>query len=117
MAATVMITIGVGLLSIVDGPLVWGPVIMAGLVRDGFMAISMTMIIETAGVGAAYAGTAMGLVMIFSRLGNLISPPLGISLADIDPSLPFIFWAALAAMGFFGLYFTQEGGARFAPNG
>jgi MFS family permease len=108
MVATLMIITGVGLLSIVDGPMVWVSVTIAGLVRDGFMAIFMTMIIETEEVGAAYAGTAIGLVMIFSGLGNLISPPLGNSLADIAPSLPFIFWATLAVAGFFGLYLVKE---------
>jgi len=111
MAATLMIITGVSLLSIVDGVMVWVVVSMAGLVRDGFMAVFMTMIIETEGVGPAYAGTAMGLVTIFSGLGSLIAPPLGNSLADIAPGLPFIFWAALAAAGFFGLYLAKEEGA------
>jgi fucose permease len=108
MAATLMIITGVSLLSIVDGVMVWVVVSMAGLVRDGFMAVFMTMIIETEGVGPAYAGTAMGLVTIFSGLGSLIAPPLGNSLADIAPGLPFIFWAALAAVGFSGLYLAKE---------
>jgi hypothetical protein len=103
-----MIMAGVGMLSVVSGPMVWIAVIMAGLVRDGFMAIFMTMIIETEGVGASYAGTAIGLVMSFNGLGTMSSPPLGNSLADIAPSFPFIFWAILAAAGFFGLYFAKE---------
>jgi NNP family nitrate/nitrite transporter-like MFS transporter len=106
--AALMIIMGVGLLSIVDGIMVWGAVSMAGLVRDGFMAVFMTMVIETEGIGATYAGTATGLVMVFSGLGNLIAPPLGNSLANIAPGLPFIFWAALATAGFLVLYLLKE---------
>jgi cyanate permease len=114
MAATLMIVAGVGLLSIVDGMMVWVAVSMAGLVRDGFMAVFMTVLIETEGVGARYVGTAMGLVMIFSGLGGLIAPPLGNSLARIAPGLPFIVWAALAAAGFWRLYLLKERGVEKA---
>ncbi len=107
-AATFMTTIGVGLLSIADGTRIWVSVAVAGIVRDGFMAIFMTMVLEIKGVGARYAGTAMGMVMIFYRLGGLISPPLGNSLAVIDLGLPFIFWAALATVAFFGFYLVKE---------
>jgi hypothetical protein len=103
LAAALMVAVGLGLLSVASGPLVWAAVLMAGLVRDGFMAVFMTAILETGGVGPAYAGTAMGMVMIFSGLGNLAAPPLGNSLAGIAPGLPFLFWALLTLVGFAGL--------------
>ncbi len=109
MVGTLMIAMGVGLISVSGGFLIWGAVMIAGVVRDGFMAILMTLIIEIKGVGAAYAGTAIGLVMVFSRLGSLISPPLGNSLADTNLAYPFVFWAALAFLGVFGFYFVAEG--------
>lgn len=107
--ATLMTIIGSGLLTFVEGILIWPSVMIAGIVRDGFMAIFMTMIIETKGVGEKLAGTAMGLVMIFSRLGGLLSPPVGNSLADINLSLPFLLWAGLAVVGLIGFLFTKEG--------
>jgi hypothetical protein len=73
------------------------------MVRDGFMAVFMTAIIETEGVGPAFAGTAIGLVMVFSGLGSLIAPPLGNSLAAFGPGMPFAFWSALTLVGFAGL--------------
>ena len=103
MAATLMLIVGVGLLSVAEGMMVWVAVSMAGMVRDGFMAVLQTVVLETEGVGATYGGTAMGLVMLFSGLGRLVAPPLGNSLAGIAPGLPFAFWAALAAMGCLGL--------------
>ena len=75
--AALMIATGIGLLSVVGGLGVWLAVCMAGMWRDGFMAVFITAVIETEGVGVAFAGTATGMVMIFSGIGNLIAPPLG----------------------------------------
>ena len=111
-AATLMTAIGVGLLSVAGGTLVWAAVIIAGIARDDVIAVRMSMIMETDGVGATYAGTALGLAMTLSRLGSFISPPLGNSLAGINPGLPFIFWAALAAMALFGFRFVKETGRK-----
>jgi MFS family permease len=108
MAASLFTVTGVGLLSVAQGSLIWVAVILAGLVRDGFMAIVMAAVIEADGVGAAYAGTALGLVMSMSGTGNLISPPLGNSLASVSPRAPFVFWAALAVMGFISLSLVRE---------
>jgi cyanate permease len=110
MVATMMTATGVALLSVTNGILIWMAVIVAGVVRDGFMAILMTLIIELKAVGTKYSGTAMGLVLVLSRVGSLISPPVGNSLADINLALPFAFWAAMAVMGLFGLYFVKERG-------
>lgn len=111
-AATLITAIGVGLLSVVDGVMVWVSVIIANITRDGFMAVMITMIMETEGIGAAYAGTALGLVMTLSRAGGIISPPIGNSLADINLGLPFIFWAVLAAVALFGFRFVKETGRK-----
>ena len=106
--AAVMTALGVGLLSVAAGPVVWLAVIIAGLVRDGFMAVLMTTIIETEGIGATYAGTAMGIVLTLSRLSAFASPPIGNSLADFNPGLPFVFWAALGAVALFGFWFFRQ---------
>jgi len=106
--ATLLLGIGVGLLSVSGGAMVWVSVIIAGFVRDAFMAVLMSTIIETKGVGAAYAGTAMGLVLTLSRLSAFASPPIGNSLADVDASLPFVFWAALAAVALLFFYFMRQ---------
>jgi cyanate permease len=108
MVAALMIISGVGLLSFVGGMMVWVAVGMAGMVRDGFMGVFTTVILETEGVGATYAGTATGLAMLFSGLGRLVAPPLGNSLASIASGLPFAFWASLATAGFLGLWLVQD---------
>jgi cyanate permease len=109
--SALMVIIGFSLLSAVSGGAVWLAVILAGFSRDGFMAVFITMILETDGIGPSYAGTAVGFVMIFGGIGNLIAPPLGNSLALTAPGLPFIFWAGMAVVGFIGIYLAKERGA------
>jgi MFS family permease len=109
LVATVMTTVGVGFLSIAHGMMIWVLVLLTGIFRDGYMAVFMTMVIETEGIGAKYAGTAMGMIVILYRFGGFVSPPLGNSLAAIDLGLPFIFWAASATLAFLGLYFVKKG--------
>jgi len=108
LAASIAIAVGVGLLTVVQGLLVWAAVIIAGLFRDGFMAVFMTSVIEIKGVGAAYAGTAMGLALVFLQIGNLIAPTVGNSLAALGPGAPFAFWATLAVLGLVCFYFFRE---------
>lgn len=108
MTATVMIAVGFGLLSVANGALVWGAVILAGVVRDGFMAILMTFIIEIREVGAAYAGTATGLIISISQIGSVLSPPIGNSLSVYGPGVPFLFWAGLALVGLAGFALVKE---------
>jgi len=102
-----MAALGIGVLSVADGFIVWGADLLSGLVRDGFMALLMTLIVETRGVGPTYAGTATGFTMIFAGLGNVLAPPLGNKLAEISPGLSFVFWAALAVFGVICLSFTS----------
>ncbi len=109
MVATVMIASGFGLLSIADGALVWGAVILAGVVRDGFMAIFMTFVIEIKEVGTTYAGTAVGLIVSISQIGSVLSPPAGNSLSVYNPGLPYLFWAGLALLGLVGFALVKEG--------
>jgi len=106
--ATLMVIVGTGLLSVAEGVWVWVAVLMAGIVRDGFMAIFITAVIETEGVGPEQAGTAVGLTMVFSGIGWMIAPPLGNSLASINAALPFVFWAALAVGGLASLALVKE---------
>lgn len=97
--ATLLVAGGAGLLSFTSGGAIWLAVLMSGFVRDAFMAIFLTMVIETEGVGPRLAGTALGLTMAMSGLGNFLAPPIGNSLAVFWPGAPFAFWAALAVAG------------------
>ena len=112
LVAVLAIILGVGSLSMVNGIAVWLAVAMVGMVRDGFMGVFITLIIETEGIGATYAGTATGMVMSMSAFGSLLAPPLGNGLATIAPGMPFVAWAMLAVVGLLGLYAFQERNAE-----
>ena len=98
---------GLGLLSIAEGFAIWVGVLLAGSVRDAYMAVFMTTATEAKGVGAIYAGTALGLAMTLSRVGGLIAPPLGNSLAAYSPQLPFVLWGLMALLGLVVLAFGR----------
>ena len=115
MVATLMTASGVGLLAVVSGAIVWIAVLMTGAVRDGYMAIIMTMVTEQDGVGVAYAGTAMGLIFTLSRVGGLLAPPLGNSLASHNLRMPFVFWAVMAFFGFVAFYLVDRKQPREIP--
>ena len=83
-------------------------VLLAGSVRDAFMAIFQTMVIESERVGPLYAGTAVGFTMALTSIGNLIAPPIGNSLAAWWPGAPFAFWAVSAVFGLVCLSLVKE---------
>jgi nitrate/nitrite transporter NarK len=108
-----MLIVGVGLLSITRGVLVWPLVIvLIGLANEGFVAVLITMMMETKGVGAAYTGTALGLNGTIGGLSGFFAPPIGNRLAEINASFAFIFWASLAAIGMLLFRFVEETGWR-----
>ena len=114
LASALMLVVGFGLLSFVQGIIVWLAVLFAGITRDGYMATMMTLIIELRGVGPALAGTATGLIMAISRIGSVVAPPLGNGLESIGPGAPFLFWTALAVVGFAALTAVREEKGRTA---
>jgi cyanate permease len=108
LVAMLVTIVGVGMLALSSGPLVWAAVLVAGVVRDGFMAVYTTMVIEAEGVGKEYSGTAISLTFMVSRLAEFFSPPAGNSLGTINPRYPFIFWAAIAAAALSVFPFLRE---------
>ncbi|OGO24819.1 MAG: hypothetical protein A2144_09635 [Chloroflexi bacterium RBG_16_50_9] len=110
--AVLMVIIGVSLLSAFGGKIVWPSVLFAGVVQEAFFALSITMVMETEGVGARYAGTALGLMTTLAGIGGFFSPPVGNRLAQINPSFAFIFWLALAVVALGIFRFVEETGWR-----
>jgi MFS family permease len=112
LAGLVVMTASLVLLPVVGGSAVWVFMIMSGIFMDGFMSIVVTMLMETEGVGVQHAGIALGMVFSIAPIGGVIAPPLGNSLARIDPGLPFVFWAAMSLVAIATLSFTKETGWR-----
>ena len=98
----------VGLIGFTSGILISVAVLIAGISRDGFMAITMTAIIEEKGIGARLAGSAIGLNMSIIGIANVFAPPIGNLLAGFGTGLSFLFWASLVCLGFIGYLFMQR---------
>lgn len=109
LGAGLLIAIGFGLLSFVSGGMIWVAVLLSGFMRDAFMAIFLTMIIETDNVGPIYAGTATGFAMALGGIGNVLAPPVGNSLAGLWAGAPFAFWSVLGLLGLLCLSFITGG--------
>ena len=107
MAAALLIGTGTGLLGFVSGVLISVAVLIAGISRDGFMAITMTAIIEEKGIGARFAGTAIGLNMSVLGIAGVFAPPVGNWLVKFGTGLPFLFWASLVFLGLVGYFFMR----------
>ena len=110
--SAILIGIGTGLMGISSGMMISAAVLIAGLSRDGFMAITMTAAMEVKGVGARYAGTATGLIMTTMGVTNVFSPPIGNWLAQFGAGPPFFFWAAVVTSGSMGLVFQHFSGKK-----
>ena len=108
MAAALFIGLGTGLLGFAGGVFISAAVLIAGFSRDGFMAITMTAVIEEEGVGARFAGSATGLIMSVIGIANVFAPPAGNWLAKFGPGLPFLFWASLVLIAFVGYLFIRK---------
>ena len=116
MAAALLIGIGTGLIGFTSGVMISVAVLIAGISRDGFMAITMTAIIEEKDIGARFAGTATGLNMSVMGLVTVFAPPVGNWLAKFGPGVPFLFWAALVFLGFVGYFFMRRSGVEMLHN-
>lgn len=110
--ALLVAALSFSLLPVAEDAVIWVLVISAGIFMDAFMAISTTMLLETEGIGAAHAGTALGLVFTIAMLGGVLSPPVGNSLASLSPDAPFIFWAALSVIALAISLFLRETGRK-----
>ena len=116
MAAALLIGMGTSFLGFASGVFISLSVLMTGIARDGFMAVTMTAIIEEKEIGARFAGLAIGLNMSVMGFSNVLAPPIGNWLTKFGPGLPFIFWASLVFSGFLGYLFMRPTGVKNTRN-
>jgi NNP family nitrate/nitrite transporter-like MFS transporter len=93
--AACILSIGIGLLSVVEGMLLVLVIAATGCVFDSFMAILNASVLEVEGVSHLYAGTAIGFATMIRNLGGAFSPPVGNSLSVIGLNIPFLFWSGM----------------------
>jgi MFS family permease len=91
--------VSIAVLPFVHGSGVYCVVLISGFLCSAIMTFIFTLLTNVNGVGGTYSGTAVGLSSSLAMLGAFVAPPVGNSLEAINPALPFIFWAILAAAG------------------
>jgi predicted MFS family arabinose efflux permease len=92
----------------IKGFMIWIDVGLFGLIIDGYVAVLTTTVIETNGIGARYAGTAIGMVFTFGNLGIFMISSLGNSLAEMNMHYSFILWAVFISMALGILPFAEK---------
>jgi hypothetical protein len=66
------------------------------------------MVIETKGIGARYAGTAIGVVFSFGNLGIFLISTMGNALANINLRFGFILWALFIGIAMLILHAIKD---------
>jgi MFS family permease len=96
------------LLPFVQGSLFFAVLIIGGFLMGGGPALCIMLLFSIKGVTSVHSGTALGLVGTLSMIGPFAAPPLGSSLADINQSLPILFWAGLSLISLPLFFFFRE---------
>ena len=74
------------------GPLLWITAVLWG-VTAGAAPLAFVIPLEMKGIGAAMAGSAIGIVVTAGYAGGWLSPIIGMGLAESQPLAGFIFWS------------------------
>jgi NNP family nitrate/nitrite transporter-like MFS transporter len=106
--AALVLSIGIGSLSIIEGKVIVLVIAATGSVFDSFMAILNASVLEVDGVSDVYAGTAIGFATMIRNLGGTFSPPVGNSLTAIGLNVPFLFWGAMGLFAVIMLAFALK---------
>jgi cyanate permease len=107
--ALIVSSVTLGLIPLADGMAIWGLLVINGLVRGAMFPLFIAIQVEQKGVGARYAGTAVGLTSSLGMLGAFAAQPLGMNLIGIyGVDAPLYFWAGLSIFTLIGFFFVKE---------
>jgi cyanate permease len=85
----------------------WIAVVGFGITLAGAYSLSNTITVQIEGVGSTNAGTAIGMLHMFSYLFAFFFPIIGGVLAKVEPGRPFILWACLPIISVIAVAFTK----------
>jgi MFS family permease len=108
--ALLLSVVSTALIPVAPDSMIWVLMVLGGGFIDGFMALSITMLMESEGVGMENSGIAVGIVFTMGLVGAFAAPILGNSLAVIGAGVPFYLWAGMAAIAFVLFLFFKETG-------
>ena len=114
--AALILSVGVGMLSLVEDTQIVLLIAATGLVFDSFMAILNASVLEVKGVGHLYAGTALGFATMVRNLGGAFSPAVGNSLTIFGLNAPFLFWGGMGLFAVLMFAFVLKADKESAPD-
>jgi NNP family nitrate/nitrite transporter-like MFS transporter len=104
-----LVAVTLGAIPFFDGPAVWVLIVVNGLLRGSMFPLINSLVVEQEGVGARYAGTAIGLVISLGMLGASFMAPLGGAIADVyGGGATLLAWAAISMVSLAGFFFVKE---------
>ena len=104
--------ISIYLLSISDTMFFWLLMPLIGAFIMGAITLSLAIPLEIKEVGHIYGASAVGLIVASQNLGGFLLPIIGGNLAEINQSLPFVFWAIVIFVAIICLFFIRETGHK-----
>lgn len=93
------------------GPSLWLATLLAGFMA-GAGAIAFVVPLEMEGIGPALAGSAVGVAITAGNLGGVLSPLIGMSLVNVDPTAGFLFWGGCYVLSALLFLLIKETGPR-----
>jgi NNP family nitrate/nitrite transporter-like MFS transporter len=104
-----LVAVTLGAIPFFNGTAVWVLIVVNGLLRGSMFPLLNSLVVEQEGVGARYAGTAIGVVLSLGMLGGSFTPPLGGAIADVyGGGAALLTWAAISMISLAGLFFVKE---------
>lgn len=113
---TCITIIGFGILLFAREGLIWLGIILVGMCRDAYMAISTTMVLSVKGLSYEHLGSASSFVTILFCFGYLSAPMIGNKLAETSMTAPFIFWIAFMCIGVIFLFLIPSKRSKSEEN-
>lgn len=93
------------------GPSLWLATLLAGFMA-GAGAIAFVVPLEMEGIGPALAGSAVGVAVTAGNLGGVLSPLIGMSLVNAEPTAGFLFWGGCYVLSAVLFLLIKETGPR-----
>ena len=100
------------LLSISGAAFFWLLIPLIGAVSMGAATLCLTIPLEIREIGHVYGASAMGLIIASHNLGGFLLPIAGGYLAEINQTLPFVFWAILVLAVIVCIFPIRETGSK-----
>lgn len=108
---TLITGLAIVLMAYTLGASLWMAAFLGGFM-GGAAAIAFVVPLEMEGVGPALAGSAVGVAITAGYLGGFISPLIGMSLVNAEPTAGFVFWGGCYVLSALLFLLIKETGPR-----